>query len=158
MNSIDFINFAGGSFPSDILLKDSQEIQSYILSIRNITPNANLKVELGQAVAMTSCVLVSSILWIKKRCLVMDTSFFNNSSWYIPILFHFFSSKKKSDALKILGNTSCSGDECKFEVVSTEYVDGKEKLMFVIAGAYYTTTKREIHGYNFPNNYRKSAV
>ncbi|MET2054362.1 pyridoxal-dependent decarboxylase [Enterococcus faecalis] len=152
LNSIDSINFGGGSLPIDILLKDSQEIQSHILSIRNLTPNANLKVEPGQALVMTSGVLVSSILWRKKGCLVMDTSFFNNSSWYTPVPFPFFSLKKKIKALKILGNTSCPGDECKFKVDS-EYVEGKEKLMFVMAGAYYTTTKRELHGYSFPKEY-----
>lgn len=145
------INLGGGW---DNLFIKSQ-IGEFINSL-SIPNNYCIYVEPGSALVRTIGILkatvIDEIYDSNKRIVVLNTSQFNNSSWYIPrIIANTFEPCTNKLDTYVYGDTCYEGDYFGKYLDSNVSIDS-DVIMYPV-GAYYYTTHRELHSFKFPKEY-----
>lgn len=150
LNNIEVLNLGGGDLCYDLLLSTDvteSELTSKLNCIRKLLPKSNIYIEPGQIIVANCGVLTSKVLWKKEDVIILDTSSFNISSWYKPYL---ICPKYKKGNTSIIGNTNTSDDVFIKDMHIDESIN---KVLFAFTGAYYKTTHRNLHNYEFPNEF-----
>lgn len=143
---INTINFGGGTVAKDILIQEELITRQFLRTVKKWFPNASLLVEPGSLLVAPTGFLVTQVIENSGNEAILNSSPFNLSSWYKPILIW---PKLPAGEGAIFGNTNLQGDTFKERVDLSSCFVG-ENLIFGMAGAYYSSTHRELHGYQFP--------
>ncbi|OYS32868.1 type III PLP-dependent enzyme domain-containing protein, partial [Lactobacillus taiwanensis] len=145
-NQIKLINFGGGGIAVRLLDCTDKEALELLNKSRELFPNAALMIEPGQLIVAAAGFLTANVIYADNKTAVLNSSSFNLSSWYIPKLLWPHLSNGKG---KIIGNTNWNRD-IFVKNVNIEKIHSNDVLIFGLVGAYYETTKRNLHGYPFP--------
>ncbi|AZZ60877.1 hypothetical protein DSM07_05930 [Oenococcus sp. UCMA 16435] len=143
---IKVINLGGGDIARKILTQNSVDTKLFLNKVTQWYPKADLFVEPGQLLVAPVGFLETQAIGQADGQLILNTSPFNLSSWYKPILIWPIVAKGTGS---IVGNTNISGDIFAEGVDISKYVSGS-KFIFGMAGAYFSSTHRELHGNKFP--------
>ncbi|QNQ81451.1 hypothetical protein [Lactobacillus sp. PV034] len=152
LKNISSINLGGGW--DNLFLKN--QIGLFINHL-GIPIHYDVYIEPGSAIVRTIGILKAAVIdeneFEDKRYIVVDTSQFNNSSWYIPRIIGYSKNEinRKPMTTNVYGNT-CYEKDYFGQYTKCTISFGSKVFMFPI-GAYYSTTHRELHGIKFPREY-----
>lgn len=145
------INLGGGW--DNLFLK--KQIAKFITQL-NIPNGYRIYIEPGSAIVRTIGLLkataIDQSMHNDYRNVVLNTSQFNNSSWYVPRIIASIN-PKNSVKIKthIYGNTCYERDY--FGYNENSLVSYGSTVFLYPVGAYYYTTHRELHNISFPKEY-----
>ena len=149
---IKSINLGGGW--DNLFLKN--QISEFINRLK-IPKKYLIYIEPGSTVVRTIGLLKAKVIDESidegKRKIVLNTSQFNNSSWFVPRIIgsaHLNSNNEILDTY-VYGNT-CYENDYFGKYSDSNITFGDEVFMYPV-GAYYETTHRELHGIKFPKEY-----
>lgn len=150
LKTVTSINLGGGW--DNIFLKG--QINEFINNLK-IPIRYTIYVEPGSALVRTIGVLKTSVIDENIdnniRKITLNTSQFNNSSWYTPHIIACTKDDSKRIDTYVYGNTCYEKDF--FGKYSNFSVSINDDLIMYPVGAYYYTTHRELHKLKFPKEY-----
>ncbi|MDK7952794.1 hypothetical protein [Lactobacillus paragasseri] len=150
-NKVKTINLGGGW--DNLFL--NRAMGEFIDSL-DIPQKYKVIVEPGSAVIRTIGILKTSVIDENiidgVRKVVVNTSQFNNSSWFVPqvIASNTHKFRQRLDT-EIYGDTCYEKDF--FGIYKNSDIGMNSELIMYPVGAYYYTTHRELHGLKFPREY-----
>lgn len=151
LKHVTTINLGGGW--DDLFLK--KQLAKFITYLK-IPNKYSIFIEPGSVIVRTAGILKAKVIDQETngecRKVVLNTSQFNDSSWYVPRIIA-SNSIKKSPRMKtfIYGNTCYENDYFGYNNNSSLSI-GSTVFLYPV-GAYYFTTHRELHGIKFPQEY-----
>ncbi|RMC23518.1 MULTISPECIES: hypothetical protein [unclassified Lactobacillus] len=151
LKHVTTINLGGGW--DNLFLK--KQIAKFITYLK-IPSKYSIFIEPGSVIVRTTGILKAKVIDQeingKFRNVVLNTSQFNDSSWYVPRIIA-SNSIKNSPKMKtfIYGNT-CYENDCFGYIDDSPLSIGNTVFLYPV-GAYYFTTHRELHGIKFPREY-----
>lgn len=151
LKNVKSINLGGGW--DNLFLKN--QVSQFINSLK-IPNKYEIYIEPGSMLVRTIGILKAEIIDqnIKHgvKYLTLDTSQFNNSSWFVPrVIANTKNSKVRSMKTMLYGNTCYERDF--FGDLGKTKLSLKDIVYLYPVGAYYDTTHRELHGIKFPREY-----
>ncbi|WP_288646380.1 hypothetical protein [uncultured Lactobacillus sp.] len=150
LKMVTSINLGGGW--DNLFLKG--QISEFINNLK-IPSKYSIFVEPGSALVRTIGILKTSVIdeTIDNniRRITLNTSQFNNSSWYVPRIIACTKSNGKQVDTYVYGNT-CYEKDFFGRYLNFSVSINDDVIMYPV-GAYYYTTHRELHGFKFPKEY-----
>lgn len=145
--NIHKLNF-GGSWD---YLADNNQMESAFNLIANNFSQYSLIIEPGSLLVRTSGILVSTVLDSETNGVLVDASQFNLSSWFKPKIIGSTSNSKNIVSCRINGITCYENDT--FGNYTGKQLTIGDKMLFYPVGAYYVTTRRNLHNLSFPEQF-----
>lgn len=148
--TVNSINLGGGW--DNLFLK--KQISKFINNLE-IPKQYDIYIEPGSALVRTIGILKATVIdesiEDNIRTITLNTSQFNNSSWYVPKIVAYKKEGLKKLDTYVYGNT-CYEKDYFGKYTSTLISLNSDVIMYPV-GAYYFTTHRELHGLSFPKEY-----